>query len=87
MGCQQGCRIKAQDSYKFDLSQASKTLAWVLANTKVKSTITGASHPDQIYESVRSSGVFQKLSPQLMAGIDGTLGNKYPVIKRRQVMP
>lgn len=71
---------------RLDISQANLALAWVLANGNVSSAITGASHADQIYESVRSLAVIEKLSPEIMAEIDGILGNKPPVMKRRQAM-
>lgn len=71
---------------RLEVSQANLAMAWVLANKHVSSAITGASRPDQIYESVKSLAIIDKLTPELLAEIDGILGNKPPAVKRRQPM-
>ncbi|EED17398.1 voltage-gated K channel beta subunit, putative [Talaromyces stipitatus ATCC 10500] len=71
---------------RLEVSQPNLAMAWVLANKNVSSAITGASRPDQIYESVKSLVVIEKLTPEILAEIDGILGNKPPVVKRRSPM-
>lgn len=71
---------------KLEVSQATLALAWVLANKNVSSALTGASRPDQVYESVNSLAVVEKLTPELLAEIDDILGNKPPAVKRRTPM-
>jgi aryl-alcohol dehydrogenase-like predicted oxidoreductase len=61
-------------------------LASVLANENVSFAITGASNPDQIYESVKALAIVEMLNPDVLVEIDGILGNKPPVAKRRQPM-
>lgn len=58
----------------------------MLANRNVSSVITGASHPDHIYESMRSLTVIEKLSLEIMVEIDSMVGNKPVVVRRRQAM-
>ena len=71
---------------RLEISQANLDLAWLLANKKVSSVITGAKHPDQIYESVKSFAVVENLNPEILVEIDGVLGNKPPIMKRGQTM-
>jgi aryl-alcohol dehydrogenase-like predicted oxidoreductase len=54
------------------LTMAQLAVAWVLQNPNVSSAIIGATKPAQLKENVKASGV--KLSPQIMAAIDKTLG-------------
>lgn len=59
-------------------------LAWVLANPNVNSAITGASSPAQIYQNMQALEAYKKLTPEIMAEIDGVLGNKPPAIVLRE---
>lgn len=69
------------DELGVTLSQLS--LAWVLKNPNVSSAITGASHPDQVYENVRAVEVVGRLTPEIMETIDQVLENKPPAITAR----
>lgn len=51
-----------------------------------QANITGANHPVQIYESVRSLAMIENLGPEIMTEIDEILGNRPPAVKRRQTM-
>lgn len=51
-------------------------MAWVLCNPNVTSAITGASRPEQIWQTVRAVGVYKELSPGILEEIDGIMGNK-----------
>lgn len=68
---------------KLGVSQANLAYAWVLKNEHVSSAITGASKPEQVYDSVKSLAVVEKLTPELMKEIDEVLGNK-PVLQTRR---
>lgn len=68
---------------KLDISQANLAMAWVLKNKHISSAITGASRPEQIYESVKALAAVEKLTPEIMNEIDGILGNKPDVMVRR----
>jgi len=59
-------------------------LAWVLANPNVSSAITGASSPAQTYENMQALELYKKLTPEIMAEIDGILNNKPPPITLRE---
>jgi len=45
--------------------------------------VTGASRPEQIYDSVKAVGAVEKLTPEIMKEIDEILGNKPAVMTRR----
>lgn len=68
---------------KLGITQASLAMAWVLKNKNVSSAITGASRPEQIYDSVKSLDAIEKLTPEIMAEIDEILGNKPAEMIRR----
>jgi len=68
---------------KLGISQATLAMAWVLKNKKVTSAITGASRPEQVYDSVKALPAMEKLTPEIMEEIDGILGNKPAVMTRR----
>lgn len=61
---------------KLGVSQAQLALAWVLKNENVSSAITGASRPEQIYQSVQAIEVKDRLTKEIMEEIEGILGNK-----------
>lgn len=68
---------------KLGITQATLAMAWVLKNKNVSSAITGASRPEQVYDSVKAIKAVEKLSPEVMKEIDEILGNKPAVMVRR----
>lgn len=68
---------------KLEISQATLAMAWVLKNKNVSSAITGASRPEQIYDSVKALAAVEKLTPEVLKEIDEILGNKPAVMVRR----
>lgn len=68
---------------KLEISQTTLAMAWVLKNKNVSSAITGASRPEQIYDTVLALGAVEKLTPEVIAEIEEVLGNKPPVMTRR----
>lgn len=68
---------------RLGVSQANLAYAWVLKNPNVSSAITGASKPQQIYDSMKAFDAVKKLTPEIMEEIDEILGNKpEPITKR-----
>jgi aryl-alcohol dehydrogenase-like predicted oxidoreductase len=67
------------------LSMAQLAVAWVLQNDNVASAIIGASRPEQVTENVAAAGV--TLEPELMAAIDGVLGDVVVTDPRLTVSP
>lgn len=70
---------------KLNISMANLAMAWVLKNERVSSAITGASKPEQVFESVRALKIREKLTPEIMAEIDEILGNKPAALAKRYV--
>lgn len=68
---------------KLGITQATLAYAWVLSNKNVSSAITGASRPEQVYESVKSLEAVGKLTPEVLKEIDEVLGNKPAAFTRR----
>lgn len=68
---------------KLNISQATLAMAWVLKNKNVSSAITGASRPEQVYDSVKALTAVEKLTPEILSEIDEILGNKPAVMIRR----
>jgi aryl-alcohol dehydrogenase-like predicted oxidoreductase len=66
-----------------DTDVATLAMAWVLTNQNVSSAITGASRPEQIYQTVRAVGVYRKLTPEILAEIEETFGNKPAALPMR----
>jgi aryl-alcohol dehydrogenase-like predicted oxidoreductase len=68
---------------KLGITQSTLAYAWVLKNKNVSSAITGASRPEQVYESVKAIEAYQQLTPEIMEEIEDILGNKpKPITKR-----
>lgn len=65
------------------VTMATLALAWVLKNPNVSSAITGASSPEQVYENCRAVAAVDKLTPEIMAEIDGILNDKPPEVTLR----
>jgi voltage-dependent potassium channel beta subunit len=55
---------------------AQMSLAWCLKNPNVSTAITGASRPEQVRENMKALDVVPKLTPEVMARIDGILGGE-----------
>lgn len=55
---------------------ATLSMAWVLCNQNVSSAITGASRPEQIWQTVRAVGVYKQLTKEVLEEIEGVVGNK-----------
>jgi len=68
---------------KLEISQANLAMAWVLRNKNISSAITGASRPEQVYESIKALNAVEKLTPEILEEIDAVLGNKPAVQTRR----
>jgi aryl-alcohol dehydrogenase-like predicted oxidoreductase len=68
---------------KLGITQACLAMAWVLSNKRVSSAITGASRPEQVYDSVQALKAVELLTPEVLKEIDGVLGNKPAGMIRR----
>jgi aryl-alcohol dehydrogenase-like predicted oxidoreductase len=55
---------------------ATLSMAWVLSNKNVSSAITGASRPEQIYQTVKAIDVYRKLTKENLDGIENVMGSK-----------
>lgn len=68
---------------KLGVTQAALALGWVIKNPNISSAITGASRPEQIYESLRALEIQDKLTKEVLDEIDVILGNKpEPMVRR-----
>jgi voltage-dependent potassium channel beta subunit len=61
---------------ELDCTMAQLGLAWCLKNPNVSTVITGASRPAQVTENMRALDVVPKLTPEVLARLDGILDNK-----------
>jgi aryl-alcohol dehydrogenase-like predicted oxidoreductase len=61
---------------RLDTDVATLSMAWVLSNKNVSSAITGASRPEQIYQTVRAVGVYRKLTVGNLSEIEECVGSK-----------
>jgi aryl-alcohol dehydrogenase-like predicted oxidoreductase len=68
---------------KLQITQATLAMAWVLKNKNVSSAITGASRPEQIYDTVKALDAVPKLTPEIMEEIEAVLKNKPTLLTRR----
>jgi voltage-dependent potassium channel beta subunit len=57
-------------------TQSQLALAWCLKNPNVSTVITGASRAEQVVENMAALDVVDKLTPEVMARIEGILDNK-----------
>lgn len=62
---------------------ATLSMAWVLCNEHVSSAITGASRPEQIYQTVRAVEVYKKLDKGVLDEIEEIMGNKPAELTKR----
>jgi voltage-dependent potassium channel beta subunit len=58
------------------LSMAEMALAWCLKNPHVSTVITGASKPEQVTQNMKALDAVAKLTPDVMATLEGILQNK-----------
>lgn len=61
---------------RLDCTLAQLAIAWVLKNPSVSTVITGASRVEQIRENMEAAAVVARLTPDLMAQIDGIFGGQ-----------
>jgi aryl-alcohol dehydrogenase-like predicted oxidoreductase len=61
---------------KLDTDVATLSMAWVLSNKNVSSAITGASRPEQIYQTVKAVDVYRKLTKENLDEIEKVMGSK-----------
>ncbi len=61
---------------ELDCTMAQLGLAWCLTNPNVSTVITGASRPGQVTENMRALEVVPRLTPEVLAQIDGILDTK-----------
>ncbi|KAF1925512.1 Aldo/keto reductase [Didymella exigua CBS 183.55] len=59
-----------------DTDVATLSMAWVLSNKHVTSAITGASRPEQIFQTVQALHVYRKLTPDVLDEIERIFKNK-----------
>lgn len=62
---------------------ATLSMAWVLANKNVSSAITGASRPEQIYQTVKAVDVYRKLDEKTLEEIETVMDNKPAELTKR----
>jgi aryl-alcohol dehydrogenase-like predicted oxidoreductase len=68
---------------KLETDVATLSMAWVLTNKNVSSAITGASRPEQIFQTVKAVGVYRKLTPELVEEIEACFENKPKAVMKR----
>ncbi|KAF2114632.1 NADP-dependent oxidoreductase domain-containing protein [Lophiotrema nucula] len=68
---------------KLGTDVATLSMAWVLKNPDVSSAITGASRPEQIFQTVRAIDVAKKLDEGVLKEIDDVFGNKPAELQKR----
>lgn len=61
---------------KLDTDVATLSMAWVLSNNNVSSAITGASRPEQIYQTIKALGIYRKLGKGELEEIEECMGSK-----------
>ena len=70
---------------KLGCSLSALAMAWVVKNPRVSSAITGASRPEQVFQSVKALEIVPKLTDEIMGEIDKVLDNKPEPLRRRFV--
>jgi aryl-alcohol dehydrogenase-like predicted oxidoreductase len=68
---------------RLDTDVATLAMAWVLVNKNVSSAITGASRPEQIWQTVRAVGVYRRLDEGVVGEIEEVFGNKPAELTKR----
>jgi voltage-dependent potassium channel beta subunit len=62
---------------------ATLSMAWVIRNKNVSSAITGASRPEQIWQTVRAVDVYKNLDENVLEDIEKVVGNKPGALVQR----
>ena len=62
---------------------ATLSMAWVIKNKNVSSAITGASRPEQIWQTVRAVKVQEQLTDEVLEQIEKVVGNKPDELQQR----
>ncbi|KAF2712888.1 Aldo/keto reductase [Pleomassaria siparia CBS 279.74] len=62
---------------------ATLSMAWVISNKDVSSAITGASRPEQIWQTVRAVDVYKRLTKDVLDEIEGIVENKPSELVKR----
>jgi aryl-alcohol dehydrogenase-like predicted oxidoreductase len=77
-------KVRALRAVADDLhcTRAQLALAWCLTNSRVSTVITGASRREQVQENMGALAVVRRLTPDVMARLEGILGNK-PLAEER----
>jgi len=57
-------------------TMAQLAIAWAASHPHVSTVITGASRTSQVVENMKAVALLDKLTPEVMAEIDGVLGNR-----------
>ncbi|ORY01121.1 voltage-gated potassium channel subunit beta-2 [Clohesyomyces aquaticus] len=68
---------------KLGTDVATLSMAWVLKNKNISSAITGASRPEQIWQTVRAVEVVKKLDEGVLEEIETVVGNKPQALTMR----
>ncbi|OAL52989.1 voltage-gated K+ channel beta subunit [Pyrenochaeta sp. DS3sAY3a] len=68
---------------RLDTDVATLSMAWVLSNKNVSSAITGASRPEQIFQTVKAVDVYRKLTKENLEEIEEIVGNKPAELTKR----
>ena len=73
---QEKIRALIQVAEKLGTDVATLSMAWVLSNKNVSSAITGASRPEQIFQTVKAVDVYRKLTKENLNEIEQVMGSK-----------
>lgn len=65
------------------VSTTQLSLAWVLKNPNISSSIIGASRPEQVTENIRALDLVDKLTPEVLEKIDAAIGTQPEIEPRR----
>jgi aryl-alcohol dehydrogenase-like predicted oxidoreductase len=68
---------------RLETDVATLAMAWVLTNKNISSAITGASRPEQIFQTVKAVGVYRKLTPEDVEEIEACFDNKPKLVMKR----
>ncbi|KZM24781.1 uncharacterized protein EKO05_0003470 [Ascochyta rabiei] len=80
---QEQIRALVEVAERLGTDVATLSMAWVLSNKNVSSAITGASRPEQIYQTVRAVHVYRQLTPEVLERIEAIFGNKPAEVTQR----
>ncbi|KAF3006655.1 hypothetical protein E8E13_008232 [Curvularia kusanoi] len=69
-------RALIQVAEKLETDVATLSMAWVLSNKNVSSAITGASRPEQIFQTVKAIDVYRKLTAEVLEEIETIFKNR-----------